>query len=148
MKNQIFKVCAREIGKKELAEINKIHLKNFKSIKEKTLKSEDFSPTTNIYYLSDTKGKILAYGIANKGPSSQLGFLAWFASTESGKGYGGKLISFIEKDLKKMGARYIRVVSRNRFSAALCFYIKNKFKIIGTHLSSDDDLYIDLSKEL
>ena len=88
-----------------------------------------------------TKSGVSGYAVFYVQPK-QL-YWNWFGvSPESqSTGIGERILQEVIEYAKALELRYIELDTRNRFVSALRFYIKRGFKIIGTHLNLDGDIF-------
>ncbi len=112
------------------------------------VKAEDFEvatihPNRSLVAISDDK-RVLGY--ATYTCSAKGGYLGWYAVAEDFRnhGIGRALFDATAADLRSVGAKSVRLDTRNRFREALRFYLGLGFDIIGSWQQLDGELMISM----
>lgn len=93
---------------------------------------------------SDPVGYAVVYG------GSETAYFAWLGVSPKArrKNAGTLLLKGVEAWSRKNKSKTVMLDTRNRYASAICFYLKNDYKIVGTWIGTDGDTMIRLRKKL
>jgi GNAT superfamily N-acetyltransferase len=111
---------------------------------------EDYHP----YVLVEEDGTVAAYACVGKNPMTNATFdLYWLATRADrmGKGYGRKIVAFVEEEVKRRGGRLlvIETSSKESYGTTREFYIKIGCTLAATlpdYYAEGDDKLIYLKR--
>lgn len=104
---------------------------------------EDYHP----YVLVEEDGTVVAYACFGKNPMTKFTFdLYWLATRADrmGKGYGRKIVAFVEDEVRRLGGRLlvIETSSKESYGGTREFYLK-----IGCTLAAQIPDYYDVGDD-
>ncbi len=104
---------------------------------------DDYHP----YVLTEEDGTVVAYACFGKNPMTKFTFdLYWLATRADrmGKGYGRKIVGFVEEEVRRRGGRLlvIETSSKESYGATREFYLK-----IGCTLAAQIPDYYDVGDD-